>query len=65
MEIIKKCRYLYTYIYKAENYRVMMADLVQFYEAIGSNLSKKVHFLDSHLDFLPENLRAMSDEHTE
>jgi len=29
------------------------------------NMSIKVHFLDSHLDFFVENLRAMSDEHTE
>jgi hypothetical protein len=28
-------------------------------------MSLKVHFLDSHLDFFPENLRAASDEHGE
>jgi len=50
---------------KAENYHVMMADLVQSYKAMGNNMSIKVHFLDSHLDFFPENLRAMSDKHTE
>jgi len=26
-------------------------------------MSLKVHFLDSHLDFFPENLGAVSDKH--
>jgi hypothetical protein len=46
---------------KAENYCDMVADLVQSYKAMGCNMSLKVHFLDSHLDFFPENLRAVSD----
>nr|CAH7763855.1 unnamed protein product [Callosobruchus chinensis] len=29
------------------------------------NMSLKVHFLHSHLDFFPENLGAVSDEHIE
>jgi hypothetical protein len=28
-------------------------------------MSLKVHFLDSHLDFFPENLGVFSDEHGE
>lgn len=28
-------------------------------------MSLKIHFLDSHLDFFPENLGAISDEHGE
>jgi hypothetical protein len=28
-------------------------------------MSLKVHFLDSHLDFFPENLGAVSDQHGE
>lgn len=28
-------------------------------------MSLKIHFLDSHLDFFPENLGALSDEHGE
>ncbi|KAJ4437685.1 hypothetical protein ANN_17830 [Periplaneta americana] len=31
--------------------------------AMGCNMSLKTHFLDSHLDFFPENLGAVSDEH--
>jgi hypothetical protein len=41
---------------------VIEADLVLSYKAKGCNMSLKVHFLDSHLDFFPENLGAVSDE---
>jgi hypothetical protein len=43
----------------------MAADLVQFYKAMGCNMSLKVHFLDPHFDFLPENLGAVSNKHGE
>lgn len=33
--------------------------------SIGVKMSLKIHFLDSHLDFFPENLGALSDEHGE
>jgi hypothetical protein len=39
--------------------------LLQSHEAIGCNLSLKIDFLHSHLDFLPQNLGAISDEHGE
>jgi hypothetical protein len=42
--------------HKAEDYRDMVADLVQSYKSMGYNTSLKVHFLDPHLDFFPENL---------
>jgi len=48
-----------------ENYCDMAADLVQSYKVMGCNMSLKVHFLDSHFDFLPENLGAVSTEHGE
>ena len=41
----------------------MVADLVQSYKAMRCNMSLKVYFLDSHLDFFPETLGAVSDEH--
>ncbi|UYV75760.1 hypothetical protein LAZ67_13001256 [Cordylochernes scorpioides] len=34
-------------------------------EALGCNMSLKIHFLHSHLDFFPDNLGAVSDEHGE
>ncbi|KDR17432.1 hypothetical protein L798_08559 [Zootermopsis nevadensis] len=32
---------------------------------MGYNKSLKIHFLHSHLDFFPQNLGAVSDEHGE
>jgi len=41
----------------------MVADLVKYYKTMGCTTSLKVNFLISHLDFLPENLRTVRDEH--
>jgi len=41
----------------------MATDPVQSYRSMGCNMSFKAHFLDSHLDFFPENLGAVSDKH--
>ena len=38
---------------------------VSDYEAIGANLSLKMHFLHLHIDFFPDNLGDVSDEHGE
>jgi hypothetical protein len=51
--------------YKAENYHEIVSDLLTAYKAMGCNMSLKVHFLGSHLDFFPENLGTVSDEHGE
>jgi len=45
--------------HNAENDHDMMVGLVQSYK---TNTSLKVHFIDSHLDFFPGNLGALSDE---
>jgi hypothetical protein len=50
---------------KAEIYREIVSDLLTAYKPMGCNMSSKVHFLGSHLDFFPENLGAVSDEHRE
>ena len=62
----RKCKNVTTSFlgnHKAENNRDMVADLVQSYKAVECNMSIKVHFLDSHLDFFPEDFGAMGDEH--
>ena len=51
--------------HKAEDYRDVVADLVQSYKAMVCNMSLKVHFLDSHLDFFPENLSGQWEVSTE
>ena len=40
-----------------------MGKLLQSYQDIGCNMSLKIHFLDSQLDFFPDNLGAVNDEH--
>ncbi|GBN96190.1 hypothetical protein AVEN_188324-1 [Araneus ventricosus] len=35
------------------------------YKIMGYNMSLKIHFLHSHLEFYPENLGSVSDEHGE
>jgi hypothetical protein len=50
---------------KADNYQEIVERLLQSYEAMGCNMSLKIHFLHSHLDFFPQNLSAVSDEHGE
>lgn len=50
---------------KAENYEDLVGDMVKCFRVIGCNMSLKLHFLDSHLDFFPETLGAISDEHGE
>ena len=40
--------------------------LLKSYEDMGCRMSSlKIHFLHSHLNFFPPNLRAVSDEHGE
>ena len=34
-------------------------------EALGCRMSLKVHFLHAHLDYFPQNLGDMSEEHGE
>lgn len=48
-----------------ENYIEIIQNLLQKYHKIGANMSFKMHFLHSHLDFFPPNLGAVSDEQGE
>ena len=50
---------------KSENYAQIVDSLLKSYHAMGCNMSLKIHFLHSHLDFFPENLGSVSDEHGE
>jgi hypothetical protein len=50
---------------EADNYQEIVERLLQSYEAMGCNMSLKIHFLHSHLDFFPQNLGAVSDQHGE
>ncbi|RLU15717.1 hypothetical protein DMN91_011472 [Ooceraea biroi] len=51
--------------HKSDNYKQIVADLLQNYKRIGARMSLNIHFLHSHLDFFPENLGDTSDEQGE
>ena len=51
--------------FKAPNYRDLVKDLLTSFQQLGCNMSVKVHFLHSHLDYFPENLGEMSEEQGE
>jgi len=51
--------------HKAANYHAVVQDLLTSYKAMGCNMSLKIHFLESHLDFLPANLGEVCDERGE
>ena len=42
---------------KAENYEDTISELIENYRALVCNMYLKMHFLDSHLDFLPRTLK--------
>lgn len=50
---------------KSENYKSIVQNLVECFGKMGVNMSLKIHFLDRHLDFFPDNLGDFSDEHGE
>ena len=50
---------------KVENYESVVKELIKNYKKLLCNMSLKVHFLHSHLNFFPENMSDVSDEHGE
>ena len=50
---------------KSNLYQEGVAELLAPYKEMGCRMSLKMHFLPSHLNFFPENLRAVSDEQGE
>ncbi|GBO38287.1 hypothetical protein AVEN_22708-1 [Araneus ventricosus] len=50
---------------KAENYEDLVGNMVKCFRVIGCNMPLKLHVFDSHLNFYPQTLGAISDEHGE
>ena len=52
---------------KPDNYKYIVQKLLENFQALGINMSLKVHFphSHSHLDRFPENLGDVSDEQGE
>ena len=55
----------FKYLKTKLNYKLAVNELLRTYQELGCNMSLKIHFLDSHLDFHPSNCGAVSDEHGE
>jgi hypothetical protein len=49
---------------RANNYRDLVEELSS-YQKMGCNISLKIHFLSSHLDYFPENCGSVSDKRGE
>ena len=47
---------------EADNYKDIVQRLLDNFQALGINMSIKLHFLHSHLDRFPENLGDVSNE---
>lgn len=50
---------------RSKTYKENVDNLLIGLDNMGANMSLKIHFLDSHLDFFAENCGAISDEHGE
>jgi len=50
---------------KASNYAELVTNMLTAFGKLGCNMSIKMHYLFSHIDWFPENLGSMSDEQGE
>ena len=51
--------------HRAENCIEIVENILEAFRRLVSGMSLKLHFLHSHLEFFPDNLGAVSDEHGE
>ena len=51
--------------FRHEQYARIVEDMLKVYKKMRCHMSLKIHFLHSHLDFFPHNLRDVSDEQGE
>jgi hypothetical protein len=47
---------------KDKNDKQLVTNMLNHFKELGCNMSLKIHFLHSHLDFFPENLGDESEE---
>ena len=50
---------------EAGNYEEIVSEMLKCFQVMKCNMSLQLHFLDSHLDFFPQDLGEVSDEHSE
>ena len=46
---------------KSENYKQLVATLINKFRTLGANMSVKMHFLNSHIEQFPENCGDVSN----
>jgi hypothetical protein len=51
--------------YRDSQYKAHISKMMLAYKRLKCNMSIKLHCLHAHLDFFPENLGDVSDEHGE
>ena len=50
---------------KDPNYKQLVANLIETFMKLGCCMFIKIHMLHSHLDFFPNNMGDVSEEHGE
>lgn len=50
---------------KSPDYKKLVSDMVKNFHTLGCNMSVKLHFLDSHIEYFPDKLGDFSEEHGE
>lgn len=51
--------------YRAPNYKELIQKMLVELKRMNVKMNLKIHFFESHLDFFPDNLGAVSDEQGE
>lgn len=49
--------------HRAENYRILVSDMLEAFERMGVSVSLRIHFLHLHLDYFEKQLASGSNEH--
>lgn len=47
--------------HRSPYYKRVVDSFLQNYQKIGGRMYRKIHFLDSHIDFFPRNLSDVND----
>lgn len=51
--------------HRVDYYKIPIEHLLRKYHQLRCNMSLKIHLLDSHLEFFPNNCDAVSDKYGE
>ncbi|KMQ92437.1 ubiquitin-protein ligase e3b-like protein [Lasius niger] len=51
--------------HKSRNYKEIVSKVVENFRKLGCLMNLKLHFLDSHIDYFPENLGDYSEKQGE